>query len=301
MKIILSRKGFDSSRENGRVASPILPNGRLLSLPIPRKSEIRYSHLHVRGYPPGTIGDVVSDLTNSRITRDSPVHLDPDLDAEAYLPRSIGWLPLFGQDGKAQSHLENQGVTKKEGDLFLFFGWFRRAEVVKGKYCYVRGAPDLHVIYGWFQVADILDPKSDNIPTWAMYHPHIERQFSCNDRIYVATETLSLNHVASNVPGAGIFRYYHDDLRLTAPDVSRSIWQLPKWFYPSDGRIPLSYHSSLNRWKASDAHAILHTAGIGQEFVLNAEQYTEAIEWAQKLITARGAVQQLNAPDCTEQ
>ena len=33
MKVILSRKGMDS--ESGRVASPILPDGTLLSLPIP--------------------------------------------------------------------------------------------------------------------------------------------------------------------------------------------------------------------------------------------------------------------------
>ena len=33
MKIILSRKGFDS--ENGGYASPILPDGSLVSLPIP--------------------------------------------------------------------------------------------------------------------------------------------------------------------------------------------------------------------------------------------------------------------------
>ena len=44
MKIIFSRKGFDSV--SGRVPSPILPDGRLLSLPIPDKgSSIRYDDL----------------------------------------------------------------------------------------------------------------------------------------------------------------------------------------------------------------------------------------------------------------
>ena len=37
MKVILSRKGFDSSY--GGTASPILPDGTLLSLPIPSKAE----------------------------------------------------------------------------------------------------------------------------------------------------------------------------------------------------------------------------------------------------------------------
>lgn len=44
-------------------------------------------------------------------------------------------------------YLENQGVTV--GDLFLFFGWFRQAEIVNERYRFVRKAPDLHVIYGW--------------------------------------------------------------------------------------------------------------------------------------------------------
>ena len=37
MKIILSRKGFDSSA--GKQASPIMPDGTLLSLPIPDEED----------------------------------------------------------------------------------------------------------------------------------------------------------------------------------------------------------------------------------------------------------------------
>jgi hypothetical protein len=45
MKVILSRKGFDSSY--GGFASPILPDGRIISLPIPSsdKEALRYSDL----------------------------------------------------------------------------------------------------------------------------------------------------------------------------------------------------------------------------------------------------------------
>ena len=42
MKVILSRKGFDSS--NGGCPSPILPDGTLLSLPIPTDDRDRRSH-----------------------------------------------------------------------------------------------------------------------------------------------------------------------------------------------------------------------------------------------------------------
>ena len=48
MKIILSRKGFDSS--NGRIPSPILPDGTLLSLPIPGKFDnLSFDDLNYNG------------------------------------------------------------------------------------------------------------------------------------------------------------------------------------------------------------------------------------------------------------
>ena len=43
MKIILSRKGFDS--KFGGMASPILPDGTLLSLPIPSNDDVKFSEL----------------------------------------------------------------------------------------------------------------------------------------------------------------------------------------------------------------------------------------------------------------
>lgn len=117
MKIILSRKGFDSSA--GGASSPILPDGTLLSLPIPdtsRTSNIRCEDIRANGV---SIGIVVEDLTKQKITRRDFAHLDPDLRASAY-PRLPDWRPLFGQSDQSQTHLKNEGVTV--GDLFLFFG-----------------------------------------------------------------------------------------------------------------------------------------------------------------------------------
>jgi hypothetical protein len=46
MRIILSRKGFDT--EYGQMPSPIMPDGTLLSLPIPAKDEkINYNNLQL--------------------------------------------------------------------------------------------------------------------------------------------------------------------------------------------------------------------------------------------------------------
>ena len=48
MKIILSRKGFDDS--NGGCASPILPDGTMLSMPIPSvEDDILYDQLQYNG------------------------------------------------------------------------------------------------------------------------------------------------------------------------------------------------------------------------------------------------------------
>ena len=43
MKIVLSRKGFDS--QYGKQASPILPDGTLLSFPIPSEDDITYDSI----------------------------------------------------------------------------------------------------------------------------------------------------------------------------------------------------------------------------------------------------------------
>ena len=45
--------------------------------------------------------------------------------------------PLFGQVGAAQGHLIKQKVS--EGDIFLFFGWFRPVETELGDFKYSRG------------------------------------------------------------------------------------------------------------------------------------------------------------------
>jgi hypothetical protein len=187
MKIILSRKGFDSA--SGGVASPILPDGRLVSLPIPSQpSPISYNELYLGKR---SLGSIVEDLTHGRISRYHSAHLDPDLNTSIY-PRPPGWRPLFGQTDAAQSHLSRMGIA--EGDLFLFFGWFRQTEFVRDKYYYVKMAPDLHLIFGWLQVGAILNLKhgDHNVPEWARYHPHLHGGFGDNNTLYIARKSLQL-------------------------------------------------------------------------------------------------------------
>ncbi len=66
MKIILSRKGFDSSVNYGRVASPIFPDGSLVSMPIPSVAAGSIPYGKIKA-PFGSVGPLAEDLTDGRL------------------------------------------------------------------------------------------------------------------------------------------------------------------------------------------------------------------------------------------
>ena len=233
MKIILSRKGFDSGY--GGCASPIFPDGRLLPLPIPvrNRSAFRFADLRVPGID---VGMLVEVLSRGRVSAVDACHLDPDL-SETLLPRTSGWRPAFGQTGIAQSHLARRGVGR--GDLFLFFGWFREAfQDGNGRWAYRRGAPDLHHLFGWLQVEETVhlgaQPRAfvDRYPGLA-HHPHFFGGWDAENTLYVAPHQLTLPGLRADVAGAGLFRKTRRCLTLTAPNARRSEWLLPDFFHPS--------------------------------------------------------------------
>lgn len=282
MKIILSRKGFDASA--GKVASLIFPSGELCSLPIPESVPARYSKRYEEiKIASRSLGTIVNDLTGGKVKPDTYVHLDPDLN-RASMPRLANWKPVFGQAGAAERHLQNQGV--QEGDVFVFYGWFRRVEQVAGRYRYVRNAPDLHVIFGWLQIERRISVnRLSEIPAWALDHPHCKRtQYRGIDSIYISTAHMSLPGMDINMPGAGVFRRFAPALCLTAPNMSRSIWRLPRWFYPSENIAGLSYHRNVRRWKVEEEYVLLNSVGRGQEFVLDCQEYPEALHWLSRLL-----------------
>ena len=264
MKIILSRKGFDSSA--GRQANPILPNGTLLSMPIPEKEDHdTYSSLHWNGK---TYYDIISSLKpRTSLKADSMCHLDPDIRKDVKHRRQE-WKPSFGQMGAALKHLRNQGVSV--GDLFLFFGWFRQSEEINGKLIYKKGAPDVHIIYGYMQIGSIIDKESD-IPQWLSVHPHasyFDAWEKNQNAIFIPTKKLSF---LPNMNGCDVLDYRKDRV-LTKEGMSRRYWDLPSCFR----NVNISYHS--NPW-VSDYFI---SAGRGQEFVLEATD--EILEWATELI-----------------
>lgn len=282
MRLILSRKGFDSG--SGGCPSPVFPSGTMLSLPIPdRSSRIPYGQIEQQGV---NLGQLVVDLTGDGFRGRDFAHLDPDLDREAW-PRADGWRPLFGQAGGAQGHLRNQRV--RPGDLFLFFGLFRRVERAGGRWRFVSQASARHVFWGWLQVAEIhaVDELPSDAMRWARYHPHFQGDRDSNT-LYVATDRLRLNGKNLDTPGAGVFRHLDDQLVLTDPDVgSLTRWRLPGAFFPDAGKPPLSYHGDPGRWQRGDGFCTVQSVPRGQEFVLDTAWYPGVTDWLSDMLANR--------------
>jgi len=250
MRIIFSRKGFDSG--TGCIPSPIMPDGAMISLPIPdRFGTVAYGDLTSTGH---RLDKIIKDLGGKRrnsqnrltpLLSNDRAHLDPDL-VQHICPRPTSeWKPALGQCGSAAGVLRNQSVTV--GDLFLFFGWFRQCELHNGTYRYVPGSPDIHAFFGYLMIGEILKIGTDTVPDWAQHHPHLHGTRAGTNVLYVAADLLGLPD-KQDLQGAGAFHKFNRRLQLTSVGASRSLWSLPRWFYPDNGKQPLSSHQDLSRW-----------------------------------------------------
>ncbi|OCC25257.1 hypothetical protein MB02_00815 [Croceicoccus estronivorus] len=189
MRIIFSRKGFDSSA--GGRPSPII-DGRPISLPIPAQDR---SHTT---YADRQLGDLVEETTRGRIRHEALCHDDP------MFAREQCW---FGQCAAAQGHLAKNDVGT--GDVFLFFGLFADPE----------SGERHHRIFGYMQVAcfgapdDVRQADGWNEPPRA--HPHLIGEWGGNNTIYHGPGALA----AAATPS----------LRLTVPGGPLNRWSVPAW------------------------------------------------------------------------
>lgn len=298
-RIILSRKGFDSS--SGGNPSPIFTDGRILSLPIPApKSYNRSSKRFLDiSWDSQSLAPFVECLSKEK--RESWCHLDPDLRVEA-IPRQPEWRPALGQADGEQTHLAAHGV--RQGDLFLFFGMFRRVEKDgTGGWRFVRTAPTIHLLFGWLQVHEVLslctgrdyDRALCKYP-WLSDHPHLHRSFKehghnlnkrPNNTVYVSTPKLDIEGI--DEPGGGVFQSYDHRLVLSDPaevergaSCRRSYWRLPEWFWPVNGCSLISREVTLRRRNAPWIH--VGSGGRGQEFVVDVSGIRDtANEWLHSL------------------
>jgi hypothetical protein len=297
MQLILSRKGFDAGW--GGRPSPILPDGRLVSIPIPEPRPatggVPYTRLRVAGeatsharllrrlgvqavrYPAAAYRGE-RDRTVVRVPLErARAHLDPDLRADT-TERAPAWRPAFGQSGGAQRHLAGRGVGP--GDVFLFFGWFRGTRAAPGGRLRYDG-PDLHVLWGWLEIDEVLGVTAETDLGWA--HPHLAgrhlRRYARHNTLYLAREQLSLD---PRLPGAGTFPAFHPRLQLSAHGATRRVWDLPAAFHPGQTPQPLSWHGP-RRWRRDGDRVLLDTVR-GQEFVVGATPPIES--WLRERLAA---------------
>ena len=279
MKIILSRKGIDSA--SGGMASPILPCGCFCSIPIPdsQASGLRYSDIW---FGRRTLMDICSQLDPQWEDKFEFAHLDPDLRHDALVRRLAGWRPAFGQSKVAASHLQNNGVDK--GDLFVFFGWFRKTKAENGK---LRFDPDdrhgRHMIYGWLEVGTVVDVDAE-LPngdlSFLADHPHLH---------FATKPKPNLVYVGSQSGlRAGLFGKQADDVSLTRLErlgCRRSIWQFPLTCESLLRQNGLSYHRNKELQILPDG-IIFRAAGRGQEFIFDGREHPDARDYFTGLIPA---------------
>ena len=252
-RVILSRKGFDS-KYGGR-PSPIFKNGDIFSLPIPQngKSPKKFNELKFNGIN----GDqALKEVSATKVTSEDFCHYDPALNEK------IG---LFGQAGSAQSELKNNGVGI--GDLFLFFGWFKKKDDPN---------VNVHKIFGWLQIEEILEGDRE-ISTFLkrnnISHPH-DPQYKeyKNNTIYVSKKNF------------GLFKKFSNDLVLTAPGYSKSMWQFPKKYFGSVANKNGNIFLNRLKWKDKNNLLVDTNIGPGQEFILDAKNSPRISFWAKSLI-----------------
>lgn len=164
MRIVFSRKGFDSAAGGG--PSPIV-EGRPVSLPIPAgvASRTTYGDLG--------LGDHAVRASKGRHDGASLCHHDPMFLTDGNC--------LFGQCGAAQTHLRNHGVGV--GDVFLFFGLFRQ-----------EGEAPHHRIFGYLEVAEVIDLATGGAPQCLvdLGHPHALALHARNDVIYAGAGRVAV-------------------------------------------------------------------------------------------------------------
>lgn len=269
MKAILSRKGMDS--EAGGMPSPILPDGTLLSLPIPDSTSGKpYADLTYQGQ---SLQELIRQLRPQfNFAEKKNCHLDPDIYDELS-GRPDDWLPAFGQHGNSAIHLDKQEVDI--GDVFLFYGMFQKTKYRKDNTLqYVRGAPKLHIIYGYMRIGEIVrDPQ--RIQSQYSWHPHAFNAERENNRLYI--------------PDAYGTFHFDEKLVLTKPgQKSRRLWALPS-FFASKG-IKISWQGD-NTPVLKDGYAELNSVCKGQEFVVTTstdELQRQLFDWVNSLL-AEGA------------
>jgi hypothetical protein len=290
MKLVLSRKGFDSG--SGGCLSPYdHDNGQYIWFPIPEKvnsysNQIQYTDIPLKndflsGLKGTNLSEVYKRLKGTdrvKIREDEYTSID-DHELFAHFDPMLGIAPWvdnekfnigkgFGQFNAAPQ-LKNHDVN--EGSVFLFFGGFKSTvdRKISGYY-----------IYGWLKVKkrietyeeckEIIEPYNLHL------HPHItEAAFKRNKNNYIFLPDQWLSEDL-NIPGCGYFTTLNNHLLLSNNKESqKASWKLPNFFYNNLTQV----HKKT--WQNTNDGFCLVKTGIGQEFITDLSEKGE--EWLREL------------------
>ncbi|QIQ87994.1 hypothetical protein [Erythrobacter sp.] len=246
MKIVFSRKGFDSSAGGG--PSPIVATndewGRPVSLPIPAGAA------SVTTYGDLGLGEHAARASRGKLGAGDKCHHDPMFTEDGEC--------LFGQCGAAQTHLERQGVGV--GDVFVFFGLFAEQ----------GGGEPHHRIFGYLKVEEIV-PLAPGAPAELVErgHPHALALHARNDCIWRGE-----GRVATRASEA---------LRLTVPGGPPSLWRRPDWL--KRGGLSY-HDRADRWLRAKNGQRRLRAVSRGQEFVADVGRRRAPREWLEAVIAA---------------
>jgi hypothetical protein len=198
----------------------------------------------------------LKEVSATQVSSEDFCHYDPALNDK------IG---LFGQAGSAQSELKNNGVGI--GDLFLFFGWFKKKDNPK---------INIHKIFGWLQIDEILEGDnqiSNFLKKYNLSHPHDPkyRQYK-NNTIYVSRKNF------------GLFKKFSKKLVLSAPNHTKSLWQFPKKYFSNPAKKKSKIFLNRLKWKDNKKLLVDTNIGPGQEFIFDAQEVPDISLWAKSLI-----------------
>lgn len=291
MKLVLSRKGFDSG--SGGCFSPYdHETGKYIWFPIPEKvnsysNNIRYSDIIVKDeYLSGLKGSNLSEIYKGLKRTDRLklrkyeyasidnnelfAHFDPMLGVPPWMEESenckVGM--GFGQFNAAPQ-LGNHDVNR--GSIFLFFGGFQSISNRK-----ISG----HYIYGWLKVKKRIETYKECKEIIEEYklnhHPHItEAAFTRNQKNYIFLPDEWLFEDLK-IPGCGYFTKLNDSLLLSNSKISNiATWNLPFFFYKNLTQV------HQNTWEYTRDEFCTVKTGIGQEFITQLTDKGE--EWLRKL------------------
>jgi hypothetical protein len=158
-----------------------MPDNELITLPIPSsEDEVLYSEIKTKRNE--NLYKIMKQLNMNiregklkELAENTTCHLDPDLSHHS-INREDGWKGCFGQINAAQKVLENNNI--REGDLFIFFGWFNDVEKTSNGYKFKKGS-GRHTIFGYLQIDKIFYTSKDELPNWIKKHPHARSYRRC--------------------------------------------------------------------------------------------------------------------------